>query len=161
MSGVRIDVQGEFDSFQSAMQRLSRAEMKELNRALGEAVRSGTIDRFENSEDPEGNRWQNSIRVNAQGGKTLAQTARLRNSISVLASHKGFAVGTNVKYAAIHQFGGTIRARTARGLIFRINGRFVRKDEVEIPARPFLGISEEDSREIRATVEDYIGGLVE
>lgn len=161
MSGIQIEVRGDFEHFQETIQNLSTLEKKELNEALSEVLRTGTIERFENQEDPEGNRWQNSIRVNVQGGTTLTQTARLRNSIATTANEQGFAVGTNVKYAAIHQLGGTIRAKTSRGLIFKINGKFVRKKEIEIPSRPFLGISDEDKREIQSTVENYIGGLVE
>lgn len=158
MSGVRVE--GDIGRFQDAIKNLSDIEMKELNQVLGEAVRTGTIERFENSEDPEGNRWRNSIRANTEGGKTLVQSAGLKNSIAVRATAKGFAVGTNKKYAAIHQFGGTIRAKSKKGLIFKINGKFARKQEVEIPARPFLGISDSDKKEVKSTMDEYMGELI-
>ena len=71
-------------------------------------------------------------------------------------------VGTNVKYAATHQFGEpgrTIRARRKKYLRFQVGGRWISKKKVRItiPARPFLGLSDEDMREMRATVEDFIG----
>lgn len=74
----------------------------------------------------------------------------------------GFAVGTNAKHAATHQFGEpgrTIRARRAKALRFQIGGRWVSKKQVriKIPARPFLGLSEEDMQDLKATVEDFIG----
>jgi phage gpG-like protein len=59
-------------------------------------------------------------------------------------------VGTNVKYAAIHEFGGTIRPKSAGGfLVWRgastrgANGRFqagemIFAKEVKIPRRPYL-----------------------
>ena len=41
-----------------------------------------------------------------------------------------------------------------------MGGRWVTKKQVKvsIPARPFLGLSEEDMEEIKATVEDFIEG---
>jgi phage gpG-like protein len=55
-------------------------------------------------------------------------------------------IGSNLIYAAIHQWGGKtkaheIRARHAKAL--RFNGRFfksVKHPGSEIPARPFLGV---------------------
>ena len=90
-------------------------------------------------------------------------TAQLRNSIKSYSDEKGFAVGTNVKHGATHQFGEkgrTIRAKTSRGLRFQVGGRWVTKKQVKvkIPARPFLGLSEADMQEIKATVEEFIEG---
>lgn len=49
-------------------------------------------------------------------------------------------VGTNMVYAAIHEFGGTIKAKNAPYLVFRVSGgRYVRTKEVHMPARPYLG----------------------
>lgn len=158
MAGVRVE--GDLGRFQDTIKNLSDIEMKELNQLLGEMVRTGTVERFENSEDPEGNRWRNSLRANVEGGKTLVQSSGLKNSISVHATAKGFAVGTNKKYAAIHQFGGTIRAKSKKGLIFKINGKFIQRQEVEIPARPFIGISDADKKEVKSTVDEYIGELI-
>lgn len=50
-------------------------------------------------------------------------------------------VGTNVKYAAIHEFGGTIRPKSAGGfLVFRAQsgGDLIFAKEVKIPRRPYL-----------------------
>jgi len=49
-------------------------------------------------------------------------------------------VGTNVVYAAIHQFGG----KAGRGR------------KVTIPARPFLKLTDEDLEKILQTVEEYL-----
>lgn len=48
------------------------------------------------------------------------------------------AFGPHAVYAAIHEFGGTIHATTSRGLIFQIDGRWIRVQSVEMPARPYL-----------------------
>lgn len=120
------------------------------------------MQRFKQSKGPDGRRWKTSVRAAQEGGKTLVQTAQLRNSIKVKSDETGFAVGTNAKHAATHQFGEpgrTIRARRAKALRFQIGGRWVSKKQVriKIPARPFLGLSEEDMQDLKATVEDFIG----
>ena len=61
-----------------------------------------------------------------------------------------------------HQFGDqgrTIRARKAKNLRFQVGGQWVSKKQVKvnIPARPFLGLSDEDMQEIKATTEEFIG----
>ena len=48
-------------------------------------------------------------------------------------------VGTKVIYARIHEFGGTIRAKRAPFLVFKLaDGTFRRVKSVTIPARPYL-----------------------
>ncbi|WP_295756039.1 phage virion morphogenesis protein [Undibacterium sp.] len=80
------------------------------------------------------------------GGMVLQDTGRLRDSI--VPSHTGdsASIGTNVVYAAIHQFGGqtkahVIRPKNKKALAF--GGRVVKKVNhpgSKIPARPFLPI---------------------
>ena len=40
--------------------------------------------------------------------------------------------------------------------MFRINGRLVKAKAVRIPARPYLGVSEDDKVEIVQVVQDHI-----
>ena len=48
-------------------------------------------------------------------------------------------VGTDVEYAAIHEFGGTIRPKSENGwLRFQVAGQFRTVREVEMPRRPFM-----------------------
>ena len=118
--------------------------------ALGEGVRESTLERFKEGRAPDGRRWKTSIRAATTGGKTLIDSSQLRNSIQVTADASGFAVGTNAKHAATHQFGDqgrTIRARKVSKKRVKVN----------IPARPFLGLSDEDMQEIKATTEEFIG----
>ena len=104
--------------------------------ALGEGVRESTLERFKEGRAPDGRRWKTSIRA--------------------------ATTGTNAKHAATHQFGDqgrTIRARKAKNLRFQVGGQWVSKKQVKvnIPARPFLGLSDEDMQEIKATTEEFIG----
>lgn len=95
-------------------------------------------------------------------GKPLMNTRRLHGSIGSLADNDQAAVGTNVVYARIHQLGGktrphVIRPRNKKALFF--NGRFASKVNhpgSDIPARPFLSLTDEDNEAIRQAVIDYL-----
>lgn len=161
MAGTSIRLDGDVSAFLRKMRTYSELDRKNLNAALAETARESTLERFRQSKGPDGKRWKISIRAATVGGKTLIDTAQLRNSIKSYSDEKGFAVGTNTKHAATHQFGEpgrTIRAKTRKGLRFQVDGCWVTKKQVKvkIPARPFLGLSNEDMQEIKATVEDFI-----
>ena len=49
--------------------------------------------------------------------------------------------GTDKHYAAIHQFGGTVKAKNKPYLVFKVGDGFRRVKQVNIPARPYLPIS--------------------
>lgn len=158
-----IRLEGDTRATLRKIRSFAETDKKAINKALGHAVRTSTLQRFKQSRGPDGRRWKTSIRAAEGGGRTLVQTAQLRNSIKVQADETGFAVGTNAKHAATHQFGEpgrTIRARRAKALRFQMGGRWISKKQVriKIPARPFLGLSEDDMQEIKETVEDFIGG---
>ncbi len=145
------------------MQSMATIDKKGLNAALAEGVRESTLERFQQSRGPSGKKWKTSIRAASRGGKALIDTSQLRNSIKSQSDETGFAVGTNVKHAATHQFGEpgrTIRAKSSRGLRFQVGGQWVTKKQVKvkISARPFLGLSSEDMDEIKDTVEEFVGG---
>lgn len=66
-------------------------------------------------------------------GKTLLWKGRLRDSYTYQLVPGGVEVGSNVKYAAIHHFGGEAG---------RLNAR------VTLPARPVLGVAARQERQI-------------
>jgi len=114
-------------------------------------------------------RWKPSIRAQRTGGQTLIKTARLMRSITMQVIGKVLRVGTPVKYAAIHQLGGTIparvilpkRAKALRWIDRSGNVRFAKKVSIGptgIPARPFLVIQDGDWRVFRRIFGDYITG---
>jgi len=70
-----------------------------------------------------------------RGNKILTATGRLRRSISYRASARQVLIGTNVIYAATHQFG---------------RGR--------IPARPFLLVQDEDKQKARSILLEHVAG---
>ena len=87
-----------------------------------------------------------AIRKSAQrvitSAKALLDTGVLRASINVLETTRtSVTVGSRIKYAAIHQFGG----KAGRGR------------KVTIPARPFIGMSESARRNIVDAINGYVG----
>lgn len=156
-----IRLEGDTRAMLRRIRSFSEIDRRSINAALAQGVRESTLERFRQSKGPDGRRWKSSKRAILEGGKTLVKTAQLRNSIHARSDASGFAVGTNAKHAATHQFGEPgriIRARRKKVLRFQYNGKWVSKKQVrvKIPARPFLGLSEDDMQEMKATVEDFI-----
>lgn len=153
MSSINLNVEGDVQRLMTRLGRIAGVDKAGINNAIAEGLRTSTIERFQAEKSPEGKKWKQSIRAREEGGKTLIKSAALRSSIRSEASAEGLAVGTNDIRAATHQFGDTriIKAKRKKALRFRVNGRWVSKKEVKvtIPARPFLGVSEEDEEEIK------------
>lgn len=161
MGGIRL--QGDVRALMRKMGKLQELDKRGANKVLAQVLRTSTIQRFKNEEDPEGKSWKPSLRAQEDNAKTLSKTGLLRRSIKTTADDTGFAVGTNKIYGATHQYGDDdrrIRARNAKGLRFKVGGRWVTKKQVtvSIPARPYLGVSEEDMAEIKGTMEDLLAG---
>lgn len=158
-----IRLEGETTALLRKMRRYSEIDRRSLNMALGEGVRESTLERFKEGRAPDGRRWKTSIRAATTGGKTLIDSSQLRNSIQVTADASGFAVGTNAKHAATHQFGDqgrTIRARKAKNLRFQVGGQWVSKKQVKvnIPARRFSAYRTRTCRRSRRRPRSSSGG---
>jgi len=157
MTGVTIRIDGAAEVGQRLAATAARLERP---RALWEEVgRVGVLqtqERFERQQDPEGNAWPKSIRVLVEGGNTLRDSGKLFASITHEATDAGVAIGTNAIQAAIHQFGGRITAKTERGLMFRVAGKWARKHFVDIPRRAFLGLSTDNEAELIEVADEYM-----
>jgi len=127
--------------------------------AIGTGIVGSTHQRFITQTAPDGSPWaalNPEYAAGKRNSRILTESGRLRDSISSRPSRNAVAVGTNVIYAAIHQFGGTIKPKNASHLIFKINGRTVGAKSVTIPDRPFLGISTDDEVMIAEVVFGFI-----
>lgn len=149
------------------------------------AMLLSTHRRFETESDPDGKAWAPlkprtaAQRARGRGNapanpKILRDTNRLYSSITGQSDDTTSQVGTNVVYAGIHQTGGTItqypQSRTIR---MRKVGRkrlFAKRTHkrvtehratfgtrtIVIPARPYLGFSDEDRAELLAIGEAHL-----
>lgn len=158
MSSISVRLEGDTEELLERLNDIAHIDKAGLMNAIAEGLRTSTVERFGEEESPEGRKWEASIRARSEGGKTLQDTNVLMNSIRSEADSTGASIGTNTVYAATHQFGDTrtIRAKNGKYLHFRIGERWVNVPAVtvEIPARPFLGVSEEDEKEIMELLEE-------
>jgi phage virion morphogenesis protein len=150
--------------------------------AIGAYLVTATQRRFERETGPDGRRWQklSPRTANRRIGRSrrgydhiLRVRNRLYQSIVYEAADNQVAVGTNLVYAAIQQLGGSViiperdqdihlstgkgRRRFVRASAKRMETRRVHigAHTITIPARPYLGIDQEDEAQIQAIVEDF------
>ena len=162
MSGVRMELTlTNLNEFADMADDVVRAgnNTQDLMEVIGAYGVSSTQMRFRQGVSPDGDPWQKSARVNATGGQTLVDTGRLRNSIFSETTSHSAAWGTNLIYAAAHQFGAVIKAINSKYLKFKIPGLgFFFAEQVIIPARPFVGIAHADEMAFKEMVIDHYSG---
>jgi phage virion morphogenesis protein len=120
------------------------ADMTPVMREIGEIVDESVQRNFEEHRAPDGTPWaplaESTRRQKAKRGRNpddiLIMSRILMGSLHPEAYPDRMEMGTDIIYAAIHQFGGL----AGRG------------HSVEIPERPFLGVRDEDWLEIKAAV---------
>ena len=133
------------------------SDLTNLHDEVGMYLVSSTQQRFEDGQAPNGSYWLPSGRSKEDGGQPLTDQGHLRDSISYEADEDGAEVGTDMIYAAVHQFGALIMPKDPGGyLVFRAGDGFVKVKSVTIEARPYLGINSEDERVIREIAEEYM-----
>ena len=116
-------------------------------------MKNKAMKNFRQEKDPDGNPWKK----NRRGGKTLTKTSRLKHSIRPKSGDDYAMVGTNVKYAKIHQYGGKITPKNGKQLRFQYaKGKWASKESVIIPKRTFMGIN----KKMRNTYEIWVGEYV-
>jgi phage virion morphogenesis protein len=148
--GVSVNVKVDDDGVSEAFNNLLRltATLQPVMGEIGGALEGSTQQRFEDEEDPEGKPWPDlaeSTRARrGDDARKLRDRGHLVQSITHTASRFETAVGSNKVQARIHQLGG----EAGRGL------------QVEIPARPYLGVSSDDRAAIGGILERHIGELV-
>ncbi|WP_051284385.1 phage virion morphogenesis protein [Desulforegula conservatrix] len=103
---INISLEGK-DKIQTMLAELERkaGDLTPAMKSIGEHVVSVARLSFRFEKTPTGLPWPKSDRALKEGGQTLSDKGRLKNSITSQVSGNSVIVGTNVKYAAIHQFG--------------------------------------------------------
>lgn len=147
---------------------------------IAEYLHISTDARARRQVSPDGTPWAPlSPRTLARkkGNKILRESGALLDTLRHQVTDDGLEFGTDRPYGAIHQDGGKIEhAARSQQVYFKEKGgvvgnRFVKKSKsnfaqwvthgarsVEMPARPYLGLSSEDETEILEIVSDYLKG---
>jgi len=132
-----------------ALQNLQRAtgNLQPALTEIGEILTESTKQRFGSQTGPDGQRWPaNSLVTIERKGRDqplTGETGKLMDEIYYnLIGNDALEIGSPMEYAAMQQFGGG-------------------KDEFpylwgDIPARPFLGVSEDDKNEILSIINRYL-----
>lgn len=158
MFPVRISLQ-EDSALLPALARLAldKDDKADLLDELGLNLVESARLRFIDQVDPDGNPWKPSIRAQKQGGETLRNTGRLMNSLTHRVDGDSVEYGTNVDYALPLHYGADIKPVASKYLTFRIPGvGFVRKKQVILPARPILGLSQEDGEATLDIINNFL-----
>ena len=131
----------------------SLLNLQPLWQAVGMYVQKQTIkERFDKEQAPDGTKWkplsparvkQRLKRHKTGNMRILQDTGALRRSVQYEAGQSYVRIGSNLKYARIHQFGGIIHFTK-------------RKGSVTIPARPFLGVTPNERKHINDMLRAYL-----
>lgn len=166
MSGSHLQVTIDDATLLATLAKLSAAahNPKPAYADVGEYLVRTTWDRFDAQKGPDGQAWkalQTGTLLLKKLDKILMETSRLRDSVTYRADDEGVAVGSNVVYSAIHQFGGVIRPKKAKALWFPMGFQgggagMVMAASVTIPARPYLGLSGEDGQEVLTILSEWL-----
>jgi phage virion morphogenesis protein len=137
---VSVDVTGS-SSIVNAFNRLIK-NIDDTSPALieiGEHLLDSTQKRFEEMKTPGGDSWEElapaTIKQKKRTDRILRETGTLADTLNYQLGNDQLRFGSNLEYAATHQFG---------------------RDNANIPAREFLGFSEQDEDEILAIFHQYL-----
>lgn len=179
MSGIAITIEADGES--AVMQALARLSDFDQNKSvlfdsIGQAVVENIRNRWADGVGLEG-KWRLSRRAMIKGDITLIDSSRLKDSMTHNVLPNGLEIGTDVKYGAIHHFGGEIKHEAStRRTYFRqdqrtglVGNKFVRKSrsnfmqesqgkayKVNMPRRPFLGLIETDEEQVLDLIERHL-----
>lgn len=164
MAGASIKVTFDDAEVVRALDRLAGAgkDLAPAMREIGEHLLNTTRQRFTDEEAPDGTPWaplsettKRRKRRNAE--KILTESGALRgHGLVYRAGRDRVEVGSPLIYAGTHQFGA---AKGAFGPtpnpLPNVSGE-ISIPWGDIPARPFLGVSDDDPRKILAIVNDHL-----
>ncbi len=132
-------------------------DLTPLMRDIGEYLTASTRDRFAAGEAPDGSSWAPKSAATMSGYAARGDRIDMRplfGPSGMLSSQLSYAVtpdsvefGSSMVYAAMMQFGGT------KAAFPHLWG--------DIPARPFIGLSDRDRDEIGGIIDDWLTDIVE
>lgn len=147
MAGAQLKYTVKDKAARALFARLESANTIDMFDEIGAYLDSEVANRFQQSIDWQGQPLEESERAKDENGKTLVDRGHLRDSYThnVFIDGSGVEHGSNMIYAAIHQFGGETG----------------RNHAVEMPIRAVMGINSNDKDEINHIVKDHYRALME
>ncbi|PHM47096.1 phage virion morphogenesis protein [Xenorhabdus miraniensis] len=176
MFQIEIDL----TEFQQALQQLTDGliDRTPMMRQIAGIMADAVEENFKQQGRPAWLGWSPAYAKKRAGGRILQNTGRLASSIQQFSDNDEALVGTNVKYARIHQAGGTLNipARSQQAHYRRKNGRSrfssparanhsqwntIPAYKIQMPARPFLTLTDSDTEQIQVILERYLQRLMD
>lgn len=141
-ASIHIDVEYNDREIVAALKRLQEigGNLDAAFGEIGEYLLESHKQRFEDQVSPDGEPWEpldpkSVTRKKRNADKILIEYGHLLGSLHYNLTSSGLEFGTNLIYGATHQFGDEDRG---------------------IRARPFIGISVDDEREIISIIGEHI-----
>lgn len=154
MAGITVEVDDK--EVRKALSRLSGFDLAQALRGIGETLTNNTRDRLENGVDIDGRPFAplspvTLARKKKNRDKVLIESGDLHRELTyqLVNGGTGLEFGSDRKYAAVHQFG-------ARQGAFGRSKRNTPLPWGNIPARPFIGITNQDKDEILDNLTTFI-----
>lgn len=141
MAGSIYEVEFDISELEKFINSLSKFNPSELLDNIGTLVETQTQDRFVSETDPDGKKWaawSSKYKKSGKGINILRNTQRLFGSINYQVKGNNVEVGSNVEYSAVHNYGYEKR---------------------KIPKRTFLGMGEQNKKDVDKLVKLYIEDL--
>jgi len=148
------------DAIEAGLGRLLAAanDLRPAMDEIGSQILQRTQRRFEEQKRPDGEDWKElskktTVRRRGAEGPILRITGRLYGSLEYKAQPDAVEIGSNWPYARIHQLGA------AQGS----SGRTRRNGPIpwgDIPARPYLGLSDDDAADVHDIIIHYLAGAL-
>ena len=158
---VGVSIAYDERALQGALNRLgvlvdfSGVGLMEEIAALGESQTRRRI--TDEKTAPDGTPWV----PNREGTSILQATGQnLLASVAFTYSEDEAVWGASWEYAHVHQEGAVITPKSAAALQFKIGGKTVHAKSVTIPARPFVGLSDDNRAEIEDLITDHFGRIM-
>ncbi|MEX2475058.1 phage virion morphogenesis protein [Marinobacter sp.] len=158
MAGINVEVDDA--ELRKALSKLENMDQHfdGLYAQMGAYLVRKTKDRFRAEESPDGTPWAplsqettlsegNPFSKRKNRDKVLTESGDLMGLLRFQVDGNTLEVGSNQPYAAMMHFGGKT---SPRSMI----------PNATVPARPFLGVSDDDSAHILKLVERYVGNLL-
>lgn len=170
-----IEVKIDSKKVTDALERLSKAAVnpRPAFLGIGEKLVLSTKQRFVTGTAPDGSSWETNSqatylnylgsakshhrkdgKINARGSEKMmskkpliGKTGLLSQQIYYQLDEIGLRIGSPMEYAAMQQFGGK------KSKFPNLWG--------DIPARPFLGVSNDDEQMIVNTISEYLSKVIE
>ncbi len=189
MAGARIEITKDTarPALKRAIAQLE-GEGRELMLAdIGEYLLRSTRERGARQVDPSGAPWRplsedyKKWKQKKRPGVPILKFDfhMLGDQLSYQVDSDALYVGTNAPYGAVHQFGHTFERKARKQELFfhrdrggEVGNLFVKKRKSNfaqtvdvgahqgvLPARPWLGLSDEDHDEVLAIAADYLAGM--